>query len=414
MKVLWFEISIPSRYRNSGMVTAGWQDSLEEIVLKCKDIQLFVAFESAIDDEVKVIDGITYIPMLTHYSWWEQKKREFTCKVNEEKVIRTGLEVIHQYKPDIIHVFGNEWPYGLLSLHTDIPLVIHIQGSIIPYYNALYPAGYSNFSLVRAIGCNLRKQYHNFAWMLMMKTCLNMETRIWSCVSHYMGRTEWDRALVNMLHPGAAYYHVEEALRPVFLKTTNRWRGFENTKLKLFTTGCSTFWKGIDMMLKTAHVLKMANVEFEWTVAGQLSDLNKKIIENKEGLNFSDYNFNFLGFTQPDKLIEKLCESTLYVHTAYIENSPNSICEAQILGVPVVSTMVGGISTLVRDKMDGILVPANDPWQMANAIVELSNDKERMKMYSLNTRKFAIQRHSKDNILNELISCYQDITSRIK
>ena len=38
MKVLWFEISTPSRYLNTGQVTLGWQDALENIVATCKDI----------------------------------------------------------------------------------------------------------------------------------------------------------------------------------------------------------------------------------------------------------------------------------------------------------------------------------------------------------------------------------------
>lgn len=409
MKILWFEISTPVRYQDNGQVTAGWQDALEDIVSKCDDIQLFIAFESLTANKVKVIDGITYIPMKTEYSWWERKKREFTCKVNEKKVIQKGLEVIRDYHPDLVHVFGNEWPFGLLAKHINIPLVVHIQGSIVPYYNVLYPARYSNFTLIKAIGWDLRKQYHNLAWLFMMKSWLKMETETWNRVSHYMGRTEWDRALVNMLHPGASYHHVEEALRPLFLNTSNKWHGINNGKIKLFTTGCSTFWKGIDVMLKTAHVLKNANVDFEWTVAGKLPDLNRKIVEDKEGLRFADYNFRFLGLIKPGELIDKLCDTTLYVHTAYIENSPNSICEAQLLGVPVVATMVGGVSTLVRDRKDGILVPANDPWQMANAIVELANDADRMRAYSESTRKFALQRHSKENILKELLSCYHDI-----
>lgn len=36
MKVLWFEISTPSRYLNTGQVTLGWQDALENIVATCK------------------------------------------------------------------------------------------------------------------------------------------------------------------------------------------------------------------------------------------------------------------------------------------------------------------------------------------------------------------------------------------
>lgn len=40
MKVLWFEISTPSRYLHTGQVTLGWQDALEDIVVNCKDIEL--------------------------------------------------------------------------------------------------------------------------------------------------------------------------------------------------------------------------------------------------------------------------------------------------------------------------------------------------------------------------------------
>ena len=92
----------------------------------------------------------------------------------------------------------------------------------------------------------------------------------------------------------------------------------------------------------------------------------------------------------PEKLIDIMCDSTMYVHTAYIENSPNSICEVQLVGMPIVSTMVGGILTLVRNGEDGDLLPANDPWQIANAIIELSKDKVRMMRYSKNSRQHAL------------------------
>ena len=137
MKVLWFEISTPSRYLHTGQVTLGWQDALENIVATCKDIELYIAFESQVPAEVKVIDGVTYIPMITHYSFWENKIGKHTWAINERKVIEQGRKVIDQFKPDVIHVFGNEWPFGLLSQYTNVPLVVHIQGSIVPYNNAL-------------------------------------------------------------------------------------------------------------------------------------------------------------------------------------------------------------------------------------------------------------------------------------
>lgn len=413
MKVLWFEISTPSRYLNTGHVTAGWQDALENIVATSNDIELYIAFESHVPADVKIVEGVTYIPMITQYSFWEQKVGQHTWTINERKVIEQGRKVIEQYKPDVIQVFGNEWPFGLLAQYTDIPLVVHIQGSIIPYDNALYPPKYNGYTMVKAAGLNLRKDWHRFTGFNKNKSRLEMERRIWKTVHHFMGRTSWDRALVNMLTKNSTYHHVEEALRPQFLHSDKIWKLPEtNQKLRLLSTGCSSFWKGIDVMLKTAHVLKEAGIDFEWNVAGGMSDELKEIVESKEHLKYAENNIHFLGFRSPSELIDEMIHSTMYVHTAYIENSPNSICEAQIIGMPIISTMVGGIATLVRNGEDGDLLPANDPWQIANAIVELSKDRERMKYYSEHSRQHALERHNPDNILKQLLGCYKDLVEK--
>ena len=409
MKVLWFEITTPSRYQKTGLVTAGWQDALENIVSQCKEIQLYVAFESSQYKEVKVIDGITYIPMFTHYSFWEKKKGQLTWKVNEHKVIELGRKVIEEYSPDLIHVFGNEWPYGLLAQYTNIPLVIHIQGSIIPYNNALYPPRYNGYTMLRAARLNLRKNWHRLNDYCRDKSRLEMERRIWNVVHHYMGRTSWDKALVNTLTKNATYHHVDEALRPEFLNSEKHWTLPSSKKIKLLSVGCSSFWKGIDVMLKTAHVLKEAGVDFEWNVAGGMNEELKQIVENKEKLIFSENNIQILGFRSPTQLIDEMCNSTIYVHTAYIENSPNSICEAQMIGMPIISTMVGGISTLVRNGVDGELLPANDPWQMANSIMELAKDKKRMLEYTKKSLKHAKERQTPEHILQQLLACYNDL-----
>lgn len=413
MKVLWFEISTPSRYKDDGRVVCGWQDALENIVKDCREIKLYIAFETEEPDaKVKVIDEVTYIPMVTRYSFTERKLSNWTWKVNEDKVIPLGRKVIEEYKPDIIHVFGNEWPFGLLAQYTDIPLVIHIQGSIIPYNNALYPPKYNGYTFVKAAGWNLRKDWHRLNDYYKDKSRLEMEKRTWKCVKYYMGRTSWDKALVNTLTKGSTYHHVEEALRPTFLENKKLWSCPNGGKLRLLSTGCGSFWKGIDVMLKTANVLKEAGVDFEWNVAGSLSSELKEIVEKKEELRYADNNINILGYCTPEQLIDIMCNSTMYVHTAYIENSPNSICEAQLVGMPIVSTMVGGISTLVRNGEEGDLLPANDPWQIANAIIELSKDNERMMRYSKNSRQHALERHNPENIMNQLLKCYKDLVKQ--
>ena len=47
MKVLWFEISVPGRYKDEGVPTGGWQDSLEGIVRNSDKIELSIAFQGS-------------------------------------------------------------------------------------------------------------------------------------------------------------------------------------------------------------------------------------------------------------------------------------------------------------------------------------------------------------------------------
>lgn len=238
-----------------------------------------------------------------------------------------------------------------------------------------------------------------------------MEKKIFEHVKYYMGRTCWDKAVTKVCNPERVYFHVDEALRPAFIEGVNHWTLNEknSSKLRLVTIGCSTLYKGLDMMIKTAIQLKKLGIDFEWNVIGHIPNEFRKMVEYKEKKKFKDCNINILGFQSPEFISELLCNSSMYVHTAYIENSPNSLCEAQIIGVPIVSTNVGGISSLVSDGIDGVLIPANDPYRMAFEIAELFADKERMERYSTKGMERAKERHNPKNIARDLLNCYNTI-----
>ena len=80
MRVLWFETSQPARYLggHKQLVVRGWQDALEEIIRQHPEIELFVAFESEVDDEMRSVDGVTYIPVRTCYSFFEKRRQRFS------------------------------------------------------------------------------------------------------------------------------------------------------------------------------------------------------------------------------------------------------------------------------------------------------------------------------------------------
>lgn len=415
MKVLWFSASVPSRYTDGKKYLAGWQDSLEQLVRSRKDIELAVAFPVSVAAEHKEVDGVWYYPIYAPLSRFNKFKSRFSAYIQINKQIEMGKKIIENYSPDIIQVFGTEFGFGLLAKHTEIPVVVHILGAMIPYDNAKFPPGYNNYTYFKAVKGNLFRWLNNYVICKFRDSRVVMEGEVWKQVKYYMGRTDWDKAVSSVLCPGRYYYHVDEALRPDFLSKKYQWTPPCDGKLRIVSTGCGTLWKGLDMMLKTAKILKEMNVEFEWNVCGRMPNDHRQIVEYHEHTTFKEAGINLLGMTPPDKLAELLAISTLYVHTSYIDNSPNSICEAQCIGIPVISTNVGGISSLVANGVDGILVPANDPYQMAYNIVTISKDERKMKTFSENAKLKALERHNPDIIIAQLYDCYNQIKNeRIK
>jgi len=71
---------------------------------------------------------------------------------------------------------------------------------------------------------------------------------------------------------------------------------------------------------------------------------------------------------QASRLLRKFHFSVL---ASVQESFPNAVVESMAAGVPVVATRVGGIPELVREGVDGLLVPAREPRHLAEAMLTL-------------------------------------------
>lgn len=88
-----------------------------------------------------------------------------------------------------------------------------------------------------------------------------------------------------------------------------------------------------------------------------------------------------------------------------IENSPNSLCEAMLLGLPIIVSYAGGTSSILNNGEEGILVQDGYPYSLAGAIIEVANNFPMAK----NVRTHAEERHDKNKIVNNLINTYNSI-----
>lgn len=84
-------------------------------------------------------------------------------------------------------------------------------------------------------------------------------------------------------------------------------------------------------------------------------------------------------------------EADVFINTTNYDNVPISVLEAMALGLPVVSTNVGGIPFLIEDGVNGLLVPKGDVAAMAKAVVSLIENSGKTKGLSIQGRKYVEQ-----------------------
>ena len=114
-----------------------------------------------------------------------------------------------------------------------------------------------------------------------------------------------------------------------------------------------------------------------------------------------------------DDAMLKLKESSVLVLPSRVESMPQVILEAFYLKVPVVATDVGGVSELVTDGKTGILVPPEDPDNLADAINRVLGDDDLARTLAENGHRHAMQSLTWDVMLPRYVRFYEDLFKRL-
>jgi glycosyltransferase involved in cell wall biosynthesis len=415
MRILWFANtpSLAAEHLQTNGVVGGWIASLEKQLIKKSEIEMGVAFHfgyKAID--AFEINNTKYYPI----SQIREKgkvlgfKNRWMHRIESESVVEKYLEIIHEFKPDLIHIFGTENDFGLIIPLIKIPVVIQIQGNLTVCQKKWF-SGISFIEILRyshiknvILGYGLFHQYFQF-----VKRAKREQTFFGNC-KYFIGRTDWDRRITRVLSPSCTYFHCDEILREEFYAA--QWNRIDNKKSILISTLSAATYKGLETILEAAVLLKQNKVDFEWQIAGISGNEEIiKIIEKGYKFRFSNNNIVFCGSVNATELLTLLLKANCYIHPSHIENSPNSVCEAMLVGMPIIATNAGGTSTLINNGIEGILIQDGDPHSLAGAIMELRENSEKLSKIGLEARKIAFQRHKPETIVTDLIEIYQFILS---
>jgi glycosyltransferase involved in cell wall biosynthesis len=118
----------------------------------------------------------------------------------------------------------------------------------------------------------------------------------------------------------------------------------------------------------------------------------------------------FLGRLDEQSMCERFLKSHVFVCPSSIENSPNSVGEAMILGVPTVTSDIGGVKNLLEHIKEGFVYQPDAPYMAAYYIKKIFADDKLAESISISAKKHAEMTHDRAINFNRLLEIYKEIS----
>ena len=418
MKILWFTnapCGATEKLTGKPVTGGGWLYALSENLITNPEIELHIAFYWGEAMPEFTHKGITYHPVLRNgdgskFGRVIQNYTRFFFTSNYSIELARLKEVIAKVSPDVIHIHGSEDNFGLLAKEgLPQPIVLSVQGLLSPIYNKLY-AGFTKEEI---------KQSETWLDILTcsgiaakdksMRRRSALERDFFPYIKHVIGRTSWDKACTLALNPNRNYHVVGEILRNEFFG--KKWnKSSFSTPFVLTSVISFGFFKGYETIFRTAQILKRNNFDFRWNVIGALpSDSAVKLSEKLCQCSANSLNINLLGRKSAAEMVESMLQSDTFVQVSHIENSPNSLCEAMLLGMPCIATFAGGTASMLENNVEGRLLQDGDPYAMAGMIMEMAADNEQARAFGRKAAERAAERHKPERVCKQLMDVYNEI-----
>ncbi len=334
-------------------------------------------------------------------------------------------EEISRFAPDVIHVWGTEYAHTLAvanaceALDMLDRLVISLQGlcSVIArHYAEGVPVkvqrSYTFRDFLRQD--NIQQQQRKFA------VRGDFEEKALRKARHVIGRTDWDKACTLRVNPGMRYHFCNETLREAFYE--GDWDYNTCTKHRIFASSCAYSVKGFHYLLEAfADVLKVYP-DATLTVTGgdplQLRGMKDKLRQGSYARYIANLirkyrlegKVKFLGNLNAAEMKQAYLDANVFVLPSTIENSPNSLGEAMLLGVPCVASDVGGVTNLMRHNEEGFVYQSSAPYMLAHYIGRMFELGDCTDMRRA-AKQHAQKTHDAAKNLEDLLNIYRELQS---
>ena len=386
MKVLWLiNAPIPALCERAGLpvqVKEGWIEGLYNSLMALvreekKDFQLAMAFPQFSRSETieGELDGNSF------YGFYKEEDKPYKYNKRLEERLKY---IIEKADPDVVHIAGTEYEHAAAMVRVfnkPEKTVVSIQGLTSVYarhYMADLPIkiryGFTFRDLVKLDNLYFdRKKYYKRG---------AMEKETIRGAGHIIGRTDWDNICTRLINPEARYHYCSEILRKTFYDGS-RWNMDECDSHTIFVSQGYYPIKGLHYMLEALSDIRKFYPDVRLRVAGGMSLNNAGLKNRLKQKNYQHYLaeliekyslagcVEFLPPLKADEMKKMYLRSNVFVSPSSIENSPNSLGEAMMLGVPCVSSLVGGVGNMLINGVEGFTYQHDAPYMLAFYIMKI-------------------------------------------
>lgn len=330
---------------------------------------------------------------------------------------------LQDFQPDVIHSWGVEYSHALSMVKAAeaenmLPrMAASIQGLcavLAEHYTDGIPGNVVAKSTFRdwVRKDNILQQQKKFALRG------TFEKEAVCTLRHVIGRTSWDRTHTGRWNPAVQYHFCNETLREDFY--TGCWSYGSCTKHRIFASSCSYPIKGFHYLLEAFREILNIWPDATLTVTGR-SFLAETVREKLRRNTYERYlaaltkryhledRICFLGDLSAEEMKAAYLDANVFVLPSVMENSPNSLGEAMLLGVPCVAADVGGVRDMLENGSEGWIVPPSDPKGFAAAIDSVFRMEQQAEAIGCNARRHGARTHDPETNSQALLNIYREV-----
>ena len=366
-----------------------WVRALADLVRQQPGIELTVLhWSSKVGAAVEHFerDGIRFI-----YLKVPSVRADILTLYQRRIAIVAGYLRQHHQHYDLLHLHGSELQLPAMTAGLPVPQLLSVQG-LVSQYPPFVP------KLV--------------SWLKVLWTLAGYyERRYLPAIHHFSCRTHWDQAVVQRLSPGCTVHHNWEVIRPEFFRPLSTASPPDGRPQVVFMGGTQVM-KGFREVLAAVDILRQ-QVDVKLIIAGRVNANVLQAAIKRAGLrHLRPADIECRGLLAANELALLFSESLCLLHPSYVDNSPNSVCEAQVAGLPVIAADVGGVRSLIENEATGLLCTLA-PASIAQQVLRLHHDPALRQRLAAQAATVARQRHNPAVIVARTLATYAAVLGTV-